>query len=58
MTVKKLILKQEQINENEWQYRVLQATNFTSPKINTVLSEDSAKRYCLSNDWSVTIKGE
>ena len=56
--MKKLILRQEQIEENKWQYRVMQVTNAVSPKVGSVLSESETKRFCHNDSWSVTIKGE
>jgi len=54
--MKRLTLTQQQIEENKYQYRVLQVVNYTKPKIGTVLSEAEAQRYCASAHWTVTIK--
>lgn len=56
--MKKLTLKQQQIEENKYQYRVLQVVNSVKPKVNAALSEAEASRFCRDVKWSVTIIGE
>lgn len=56
--MKKVTLKQEQIEENKWNYRVLGVVNATKPKIHSVLSEAQANKFCRDPKWNVTIIGE
>lgn len=56
--MKKLTLKQEQVAENKWQYRVLGVVNHIKPKIGAVLTEAEASRFCRDQKWNVNIIGE
>ncbi len=54
--MKKLVLKQDQIAENKYQYLVVQVVNATTPKVDKRLTEAEAKRLCDNGSWNVTIK--
>ena len=56
--MKKLILKQHQIAENKYRYRVMQIVNATVPKVSATLTEETVASYCNNAQWTVTIKGE
>lgn len=56
--MKKLTLKQHQIEENKYLYRVIQVVDATNPKIGEQLSEDTVASFCNNASWAVTIKGE
>jgi len=56
--MKKLILKQEQVEENKWQYRVQGVVNHIKPKVGSVLTETEANKFCRDVKWNVVIKSE
>lgn len=56
--MKKLVLKQHQIGEKKFHYRVMQVGDSTTPKVGDALSEAQAASYCNNAAWTVTIKGE
>ncbi len=56
--MKKLTLKQDQIEENKWQYQVLGLVNAIKPKIHSTLTEAEANKFCRDPKWSVTIIGD
>jgi len=55
--MKKLNLKQIQIEEKKFQYLVIQVVNDTKPKVGERLTEAATASYCNNAAWTVTIKG-
>jgi len=54
--MKRMTLKQNQIEANTFEYLVVQVVDATNPKVDERLSERQAARYCSDVNWSVTIK--
>ncbi len=56
--MKKMTLKQHQIEENKFSYQVMLVVNDVVPHVGSLLSERQANKYCRDNQWTVTIKPE
>jgi len=56
--MKKMTLKQAQIEEKKFEYLVVQVVNSTKPKVGERLTEAATASYCNNAAWTVTIKGE
>jgi hypothetical protein len=54
--MKRLNLKQSQIEENKFEYLVVQVVDSPNPKIGERLTETQVNSFCANAQWTVTIK--